>query len=173
MIFESLILLFYFSETHHQLISTTTAFIFGIPIVVDIPAGYEDACLFHEGRVGTNSCPLEAGEIFTWDLHSPIDGSFPAQTNIPLESKLNEKILRNHWNSHFLKLFLLVKILQGTSVSLCARMNVNVVWDLDFIEQLNENTILYSFEMNEIKWNCLKSEILFFTHFNSNFRMFY
>lgn len=64
-----------------------TAVVFGINVNVDIPAGYEDACMFEQGFVGTNRCPLAADRVFSWDIHSPIDANFPQQSNMPLESE--------------------------------------------------------------------------------------
>lgn len=70
------------------MINEVTAYIFGIAINVDVLPGYEDACMFEEGHIGTNRCPVAAGQVFVWDIHSPIESSFPQQSNMPLESEL-------------------------------------------------------------------------------------
>lgn len=77
-----------FRDRHTSLPVQITAFLaLGLTQSVPIPAGYEDACMFEHGHVGTQRCPVDGGRNFHWDIHSPIDGSFPALNNINLESK--------------------------------------------------------------------------------------
>lgn len=55
----------------------------GLPLAIDIPAGYENACDFLEGA----SCPVQASTNYIWALQTPIASSYPQASGVTMQSK--------------------------------------------------------------------------------------
>lgn len=72
--------------TFNQLIVDVSGYVFGIPLPMEVPAGFNDACRF----LGTgNSCPIHHGGNHTWHAVVPINASLPLVTPLVVQCKCN------------------------------------------------------------------------------------
>lgn len=56
------------------------ATLFGIPLVIDLPPGYENGCDFLENA----KCPTQPNGFYVWDAAVPVDRSYPAANSVDL-----------------------------------------------------------------------------------------
>jgi ML domain len=67
------------AQTFNSLMVELRASVFGIPFPLSIPAGYENACNFLEAGA---TCPVRPGTEYIWAIQFPLDGSYPAASNV-------------------------------------------------------------------------------------------
>lgn len=74
-------------SAHSVLTVALDARVFGVPVDLRIPPGYENACDW----LVEGSCPIGVGHSFRWGLQIPVDPLYPAIPNMIITRKLKKE----------------------------------------------------------------------------------